>query len=110
MADAMKSLTESFRNVGVSRAYGQPIRLDGREIVPVALVSFGFGGGTEGGDPEEAGTGGGGGGLVFPLGVYSHDDGGRLTFRPNPLALTACLMPLVCAASLALRGALRARR
>ena len=71
MADAMKSLTESFRNVGVSRAYGQPIRLDGREIVPVALVSFGFGGGTEGGDPEEAGTGGGGGGLVFPLGVYT---------------------------------------
>ncbi|MFP3460542.1 hypothetical protein R5O87_06815 [Arthrobacter globiformis] len=110
MADAMKSLTESFRNVGVSRAYGDPIRLGGKEIIPVALVSFGFGGGTEGGDPEGAGSGGGGGGLVFPLGVYTQDDGGRLTFRPNPLSLMACLVPLVCAAGLALRGALRARR
>lgn len=110
MADAMKSLAESFRNVGVSRAYGEPIRLGGKEIVPVALVSFGFGGGTEGGDPEGAGSGGGGGGLVFPLGVYTHDDGGRLTFRPNPLSLTVCLVPLVCAAGLALRGALGARR
>jgi uncharacterized spore protein YtfJ len=110
MADAMKSLTDSFRNVGVSRAYGDPIRLGGKEIIPVALVSFGFGGGTEGGDPEVAGSGGGGGGFVFPLGVYTHDDGGRLTFRPNPLALTACLVPLVCAVGFALRGALRARR
>ena len=110
MADAMKSLTESFRNVGVSKAYGEPIRLGGKEIVPVALVSFGFGGGTEGGDPEGAGSGGGGGGLVFPLGVYTHDDGGRVTFRPNPLSLTVCLVPLVCAAGLALRGALGARR
>src|SRR6476620_1618876 len=109
MADAMKSLTESFRNVGASRAYGDPVRLGGKEIVPVALVSFGFGGGTEGGDPGGAGSGGGGGGFVFPLGVYTHDDG-RLTFRPNPLSLTACLVPLVCAVGLALRGALRARR
>lgn len=110
MADAMKSLAETFKNVGVSRAYGEPIRLDGKELVPVALVSFGFGGGTEGGDPDAAGSGGGGGGFVFPLGVYTHDDGGRLTFRPNPLSLTACLVPLVCAVGLALRGALRARR
>jgi hypothetical protein len=106
----MKSLTESFKNVGVSRAYGEPVRLDGKELVPVALVSFGFGGGTEGGDPEAAGSGGGGGGFVFPLGVYTHDDGGRLTFRPNPLSLTACLVPLVCAVGFALRSALRARR
>ena len=106
----MKSLTERVRNGGVSRAYGDPIRLGGKEIVPVALVSFGFGGGTEGGDPEGAGSGGGGGGFVFPLGVYTHNDGGRLTFHPNPLSLTACLVPLVGAVGLALRGALRARR
>ncbi|MFE4543368.1 hypothetical protein [Arthrobacter sp. NPDC056727] len=110
MADAMQSLTESFKNVGVARSYGDPVRLGGKEIVPVALVSFGFGGGTEGGGPEGAGSGGGGGGFVFPLGVYTHDDGGRLVFRPNPLSLTACLVPLVGAVGLALRGALRARR
>ena len=106
----MKALTETFKNLGVSKAYSEPIRLDGKELVPVALVSFGFGGGTEGGEPDAAGSGGGGGGFVFPLGVYAHDDGGRLTFRPNPLSLTACLVPLVCAVGLALRGALRARR
>jgi len=52
MADTLKSLTEGFRNVGVSRAYGDRIRLGGKEVVPIALVSFGFGGGTEGGEPE----------------------------------------------------------
>jgi hypothetical protein len=109
MADAMKSLTESFSNVGVSKAYGDPVRLGGKEIIPVALVTFGFGGGTEGGDPDAAGSGGGGGGLVVPLGVYTEDDGGRLTFRPNPLSLTACLVLLVCAVGFALRGALRPR-
>lgn len=108
MADALQTLTETFRNVGVSRSYGDPIRLGGKEIVPVALVSFGFGGGSEGGNPEGAG-GGGGGGFVFPLGVYTQDDGGRLIFRPNPLSLAACLVPLVCAVGLALRGALRGR-
>ena len=110
MADAMQSLTETFKNMGVARSYGDPVRLGGKEIVPVALVSFGFGGGTESGAPEGAGSGGGGGGVVFPLGVYTHDDGGRLVFRPNPLSLTACLVPLVYAVGFALRGALRARR
>ena len=110
MADAMQSLTDTFKNVGAARSYGDPVQLGGKEIIPVALVSFGFGGGTEAGDPEGAGSGGGGGGFVFPLGVYTHDDGGRLVFRPNPLSLTACLVPLVCAVGIALRGALRARR
>jgi uncharacterized spore protein YtfJ len=110
MADAMKPLTEAFKNAGVSTTYGESIRLDGKEIVPVALVSFGFGGGTEGGGPDAAGSGDGGGGFVFPLGVYAHDDGGRLTSRPSPMSLTACLVPLVCAVGFALRGALRARR
>lgn len=109
MADAMQSLTDTFKNVGVARSYGDPVRLGGKEIVPVALVSFGFGGGTEGGDPEAAGSGGGGGGFVFPLGVYVQNDGGRLVFRPNPLSVTACLVPLVCAVGFALRGVLRAR-
>jgi uncharacterized spore protein YtfJ len=106
----MQSLTDTFKNVGVARSYGDPVQLGGKEIIPVALVSLGFGGGTEGGDPEAAGSGGGGGGFVFPLGVYTHDDGGRLVFRANPLSLTACLVPLVCAAGLMLHGVLRARR
>ncbi|MFJ6377069.1 hypothetical protein ACIQH9_15295 [Pseudarthrobacter oxydans] len=43
MADAFPTLIEAFKNVGVSRAYGSPVQLGGEEIIPVALVSFGFG-------------------------------------------------------------------
>lgn len=68
-----------------------------RELIPVALVSFGFGGGS---DPE-AGDGngavGGGGGFVLPLGVYCRGRGGHVVFRPNTIALLAGMVPLVYA-------------
>lgn len=105
MADALASLADAFKNVGVSRAYGAPIEVAGEQLVPVALVSFGFGGGTA---PESeegpAGSGGGGGGFVLPLGVYARGPAGRAVFRPNPVALLVAAVPLVCAAGLALRG------
>jgi hypothetical protein len=111
MADAYSSLLEAFKNVGVARAYGAPVRLDdGEEFVPVALVSFGFGGGTDA-EPDGGGAaGGGGGGAVLPLGVYRRGRGGSPVFRPNTIALLAGLVPVVCAAGLAVRGALRALR
>lgn len=61
MADTLALLADSFKNMGVARAYGTPVNLGGEEVVPVALVSFGFGGGTE---SEEGASGGGGGGFV----------------------------------------------
>ena len=90
MVDAYSSLIEAFKNVGVARAYGAPVRLDdGEEFVPVALVSFGFGGGTDA-EPDGGGAaGGGGGGVVLPLGVYRRGRGhgpgskGRLAPRSN---------------------------
>jgi len=109
MADSYSSLVEAFKNVGVTRAYGPPVKLDdGEEFVPVALVSFGFGGGSDA-EPDGGGaSGGGGGGVVIPLGVYSRGNGGRPVFRPNTIALLAGLVPVVCAAGFALRGAVRA--
>lgn len=105
MADALASLADAFKNVGVSRAYGAPIEVAGEQLVPVALVSFGFGGGSA---PESeegpAGSGGGGGGFVLPLGVYARGPAGRAVFRPNPVALLVAAVPLVCAAGVALRG------
>lgn len=111
MADAYSSLIEAFKNVGVARAYGAPVRLgDGEEFVPVALVSFGFGGGSDA-EPDGGGaSGGGGGGVVFPLGVYSRDSRGNPVFRPNTIALLAGLVPVVCVTGFAVRGALRALR
>ena len=95
----------------MARAYGAPVRLgDGEEFVPVALVSFGFGGGSDA-EPDGGGaSGGGGGGVVFPLGVYSRGSRGNPVFRPNTIALLAGLVPLVCATGFAVRGALRALR
>jgi hypothetical protein len=117
MTEALSSLAETFKNVGVSRAYGPAVKVDGEELIPVALVSFGFGGGGNSdagsaavGTGQETAAGGGGGGFVLPLGVYCRNPGGHVTFRPNTIALLAGLAPLVCAVGYTVRGILRARR
>lgn len=107
MADAFPTLIEAFKNVGVSRAYGSPVQLGGEEIIPVALVSFGFGGGGEAG-PDGA-SGGGGGGMVLPLGVY-RNVGGQVSFRPNTVVALVCLVPVISAVGAAVRKAIRASK
>jgi hypothetical protein len=109
MSEALSSLTETFKNVGVARAYGTAVRVDGEELIPVALVWFGFGGG--GSSETDAGAaGGGGGGFVLPLGVYGRGRSGRVEFRPNTVAVLAGLTPLACALGFAVRGVLRSLR
>lgn len=107
MADAFPTLIEAFKNVGVSRAYGSPVQLGGEEIIPVALVSFGFGGGGEAG-PDGA-SGGGGGGMVLPLGVY-RNVGGQVSFRPNTVVALVCLVPVISAVGAAVRKTIRASK
>jgi uncharacterized spore protein YtfJ len=110
MADTFGSLQDLFKDLGVSRAYGEPINFGGQTVVPVALVSFGLGGGSEGGsEPGQAGSGGGGGGTVIPLGVYTNNNG-RTVFRPNTIATLACLVPLVAVTGAAVRRAIAAAR
>jgi hypothetical protein len=112
MTDAFPSLVETFRNVGVSRAYGAPVQIGGEELIPVALVSFGFGGGgdTGTGGTGQAAQGGGGGGFVLPLGVYTRNGQGQVAFRPNTITVLAGLVPLVCAVGISVRGVLRTTR
>lgn len=132
MTEALSSLTETFKNVGVARAYGAAVTVNGEELVPVALVSFGFGGGGNAGSGDsiagpagggngtagrsagnpsrDLAAGGGGGGFVFPLGVYCRGRGGRLAFRPNTFAVLAGLVPLAWAVGFSVRGALRVSR
>lgn len=107
MADTFASLIESFKNIGVSRAYGTPVQLGGEEVIPVALVSFGFGGGGEAG--QEGASGGGGGGMVLPLGVY-RNVGGQVAFRPNTVVALACLVPVITALGGTVRRAIRAAK
>jgi hypothetical protein len=112
MSEAFSSLVEPFKNVAVSRAYGTAVQVAGEELIPVALVSFGFGGGSspEAGSDGNGAAGGGGGGFVLPLGVYCRGRGGRVVFRPNTIALLAGMVPLVWAVGLSARGLLRTVR
>lgn len=107
MADTFSSLIDAFKNVGVSKAYGSPIQLGGEEVIPVALVSFGFGGGWEEG--QEGASGGGGGGMVLPLGVY-RNVGGQVAFQPNTVVALVCLAPVVTAVGAAVRKAILAAK
>ncbi|GAA4053156.1 hypothetical protein GCM10023063_46900 [Arthrobacter methylotrophus] len=106
MSNDFSALLETFKQLGVSRAYGPPLQIGGEELIPVALVSFGFGGG---GDGNNA-AGGGGGGFVLPVGVYGRNPRGQVTFQPNTVVIMAMLLPLIGAAGVALRGVLRALR
>jgi uncharacterized spore protein YtfJ len=122
MSETFSSLVDTFRNVGVSRAYGTPVLIGGEELVPVALVSFGFGGGSAaepagdygaaeaGPGADNGAAGGGGGGLVLPVGVYCRNGRGNVVFRPNTIAVLAALVPVVCAVGFSLRGVLRTLR
>lgn len=67
-------------SAGVKTVYGEPVVVDGKTIIPVAKVAYGFGGGTgtkkapgakdEKGAPiAEEGEGAGGGVAAKPVGV-----------------------------------------
>jgi len=90
---------EALRGVGaipdaatVRTAFGEPIRLEGRTLIPVARVGhafgMGYGGGEQKGRPAEdapaaAGSGGGGGGglRVTPIAVIEVT-AEQMTIRP----------------------------
>ena len=69
-----EQLDEVFRSV-IDRAsaklvYGEPVAAEGKTILPVAKIRFGFGRGSGGKREEGQQGGGGGGGLVAkPVGV-----------------------------------------
>ena len=66
LQDILKNISDRLEgSADVKKVFGEPIVLEGRTIVPVAKVRYGFGGGFgEGKGDEDAGQGGGGGGGV----------------------------------------------
>ncbi|HTX36860.1 MAG TPA: spore germination protein GerW family protein [Bryobacteraceae bacterium] len=71
---AVSQLEEVFKSIvdhsGAKSVYGEPIVLEGKTVLPVARIRYGFGGGSGGkGNQEQYGGGGGGGLLAQPLGV-----------------------------------------
>lgn len=81
--DLFQSLAERLQqSANVSSVFGEPIAAQGRTIIPVAKISYGFGGGTgmgrrgraEAGGEE--GAGGGGGIAATPAGVIEVTEAG----------------------------------
>lgn len=109
MVNLVEKIAESVTSsLGAKVNYGAPVVIGGVEAVPVSLVWFGFGGGSEPRDgSEESAGGGGGGGVSVPVGVYVPGADGP-EFRPNLIALCAVSVPLVAAAGVALARVVKA--
>ena len=74
--DVLQRLGETLGSAAtVKSVFGDPIQANGKTVVPVAKVAYGFGGGfgagKHGKKPDQQGEGGGGGGGVraVPAGV-----------------------------------------
>jgi uncharacterized spore protein YtfJ len=74
--DVLQRISESLGTTANAKSvFGEPIQADGKTVVPVATVAYGFGGGfgsgKNGAHPDREGEGGGGGGGVraFPAGA-----------------------------------------
>ena len=75
-SEVLNKIGETLGSTATVRSvFGEPIHVEGKTIVPVAKVAYGFGGGFGSGhgkhEPGREGEGGGGGGGVraFPAGA-----------------------------------------
>lgn len=90
MPNLALELGKQAAGLGVAGVYGEQQDVDGIRMIPVALTSTGFGGGS-----DEAGNGGGGaGGAAIPIGAYIRR-GDDLRFEPNVISLLAVGIPFV---------------
>ncbi len=84
LAEFFRFWTESLeRGASVKNVFGEPIEVQGRTLVPVARVAYGFGAGRGHGKGDEAKKhadeedgGGGGGASSKPIGVLEVSDQG----------------------------------
>jgi uncharacterized spore protein YtfJ len=104
MTNLTEKLAESMTHRGVKLSFGEKVDLDGVEVMPVALVTYGFGAGG-----DDTGNGGGAGGGSIPVGVYLNDEG-YVKFQPNLIALLAVSIPVICATGWALSKIIKALR
>lgn len=81
----------------VKAVFGDPVERDGVTAVPVAKVSWGFGGGV-GGEGEDEGHGGGGGASASPAG-FIEIVGGSARYRPVRSPLRAGVLVLATVAA-----------
>lgn len=81
--EMLEKISDSLAtSANVKAVYGEPIQFEGRTVVPIAKVAYGFGAGSgqgtkghNGDGPAGEGGGGGGGVRAFPAGALeiTHD-------------------------------------
>jgi uncharacterized spore protein YtfJ len=86
--DILRTIGETFQSSAtVKNVYGEPISVGDRTVIPVARISYGFGGGGGARQGEEAppqrGGGGGGHMCAAPVGVFEITSAGS-QFIPFP--------------------------
>jgi uncharacterized spore protein YtfJ len=79
MQENLQSMLEPLsKTASVSSVYGEAIVANGKTIIPVARIAYGFGGGKgrkqAEGNPDREGEGGGGGVYAIPAGVIEVTD------------------------------------
>ena len=91
-----QSLSERVQqSAHVKTVYGEPVETNGKTIIPVARVAFGFGGGPtrQGEHGAIAETAGGGGGVrAYPTGVFEITSEGTKFVRAGHPLREAVLM------------------
>jgi uncharacterized spore protein YtfJ len=102
VAEILASLAEKLGSkASVSAVFGESVERTGITIIPVARVSFGFGGGIgRGGRQSEiahagGGGGGGGGGVSADPAGYIEITEGNAVFKPIRDPLVDVVVPLV---------------
>jgi len=74
----LQSLKESIVMANVKAVYGEPIAAQGKTVIPVAKIIYGYGGGAGTGGVGNSGRGegggGGGGARAIPVGVVEVSD------------------------------------
>jgi len=114
--DILQKLGDSFSNTSVKTVFGDPIHLEGKTVVPIARIKYGFGGGFGGGRRKHAvesgsdsgdqseGGGGGGGANAVPAGALEITaTGTRFIPFANPQLLALAFAGGALFASLMLR-------
>ena len=100
--ETLEALAERLQTTGVRTIFGEPISAEGRTIIPVARVAYGFGGGggLSGTRPDHSrdvngeGAGGGGGVRAVPAGIVEITAGQTRFLRFDdwrPLAAAAAI-------------------
>ncbi len=71
--EVLHTVEEPLKDTSAKQVFGEPYEAQGKTIIPVARVAYGFGGGTgrhhADGKEEPESTGGGGGAMAVPFGV-----------------------------------------